>query len=98
MFAMQTVTPLEPLLQRMDHIFYAKKDMLKFFGKTQMYAFNGQVKRDVLIWNRKVILRNPILKNDGPIMKFRTWFKQFYPAEKQDEKPKTCKDFYTLDW
>lgn len=98
MFTMQTVTPVEPLMQRMDHIFYAEKNMIRALAKISGYAFAEQVNRDAVIWNRKVIFKNPILKNDGPIMKFRTWFKQFYPPEESEDRKHTCKQFYQLDW
>lgn len=38
-----------------------------------------QWREDIAIWENKVYLRKPILvKGDGPMMKTRRWFSQFY--------------------
>ena len=43
-------------------------------------AFLRNVREDVPIWDRKQYLPEPaLLENDGPIMDFRAWARQFYP-------------------
>jgi hypothetical protein len=38
-----------------------------------------QFERDLPIWNWKHFLRRPlILREDGPILKYRRWMRQFY--------------------
>jgi 3-ketosteroid 9alpha-monooxygenase subunit A len=40
-----------------------------------------QVNQDIPIWENKVYLEEPTLcDGDGPIAKYRKWFKQFYVA------------------
>lgn len=55
-------------------------------------GFVAQFERDVPIWDNKVLLRKPHLaKNDGPISRFRGWFKQFYPSAEEVEAAKVTR-------
>jgi cholesterol 7-desaturase len=39
----------------------------------------AQYQNDIMIWENKKFLKNPVLvKGDGPMNKQRRWFKQFY--------------------
>ncbi|CAF1378229.1 unnamed protein product [Adineta steineri] len=50
----------------------------------------AQWQRDISIWENKVHKRAPFLvKNDGPILKMRRWYNQFYVSKDEQE---------TLDW
>jgi hypothetical protein len=78
MYILQTVTPIEPLLQRVTHqIFspslvapYAK---LIFLGECLMFE------RDIAIWNHKKYERQPALvREDRAISAYRRWYLQFY--------------------
>lgn len=80
MCILQTVTPIEPLLQRVTHqIFspfllapYAK---LIFLGECLMFE------RDIAIWNYKKFEQQPILvREDRSILAYRRWYSQFYSA------------------
>lgn len=80
MYILQTVTPIEPLLQRVTHqIFssallapYAK---LIFLGECLMFE------RDIAIWNHKKFERQPTLvREDRAIVAYRRWYSQFYSA------------------
>jgi 3-ketosteroid 9alpha-monooxygenase subunit A len=49
----------------------------RFVGWTAMREFN----RDVPIWQNKVVVARPVLcDGDGPIVRFRTWARQFEAA------------------
>ena len=49
----------------------------RFVGWTAMREF----RRDVPIWQNKVVVPRPVLCDvDGPIVRFRTWARQFEPA------------------
>jgi cholesterol 7-dehydrogenase len=40
---------------------------------------NFQIERDIIIWNNKKFLKNPIFtKREKSLVKFRRWFNQFY--------------------
>lgn len=78
MVILQTLTPIEPCLQKLSHYFYGPR-YLAWFIKFTIIAESINVSRDVMIWNSKQFISNPMLpKEDKLIRKFRTWFSQFY--------------------
>ncbi|XP_070494289.1 cholesterol 7-desaturase nvd-like [Chironomus tepperi] len=77
---LQTVTPIEPLKQKLSHYFYAS-GMLGLIMKISIYGETVQVARDAMIWDYKTFVRNPILpKEEKQIKLYRNWFSQFYSA------------------
>ena len=41
-----------------------------------------QLEQDVVIWEKKVYMPRPMLAaSDGPILKYREWYRQFYPND-----------------
>ncbi|KAG7201069.1 hypothetical protein KM043_017613 [Ampulex compressa] len=78
MCILQTVTPMEPLLQRVTHMIFsppllAPYASLVFLGECLMFE------RDVEIWNHKKFERQPILvREDRAILAYRRWYSQFY--------------------
>ena len=54
-------------------------------GLKQIFAGLGpeitrQLEQDVIIWERKTYFPRPMLAaSDGPILKYRKWYSQFYP-------------------
>lgn len=82
----QSVTPIEPLLQRITHRFYSEKKFIHPIGLMVLYGEAIQISRDVEIWNRKCFLSRPnLVKEDIQIKSFRRWFSQFY-SDGQGEK------------
>ncbi|ULT89723.1 hypothetical protein L3Y34_008255 [Caenorhabditis briggsae] len=83
----QTVTPEEPLLQRVRFRIFS--NIPWFFVKFFMTVEAMQFERDVFIWSNKKYIKSPLLvKNDGPIQKHRRWFSQFYT----ENSPRMMKD------
>ena len=75
---LQTVTPIEPLKQKLSHYFYASR-LFGFFMKFFIFGETVQVARDAMIWDNKTFVRNPILpKEEKQIKLYRNWFSQFY--------------------
>lgn len=78
MCILQTVTPIEPLLQRVTHqvfspLLLAPYANLIFLGECMMFE------RDIMIWNYKKYERQPILvREDRAIFAYRRWYSQFY--------------------
>uniref|UniRef100_A0A0N5AQU7 cholesterol 7-desaturase n=1 Tax=Syphacia muris TaxID=451379 RepID=A0A0N5AQU7_9BILA len=73
----QHVTPEGPLMQRSRFVMYSTlpRILANVFMTLEAYQFE----RDIYVWNNKCFIRKPMLvKCDGPIMKFRRWFNQFY--------------------
>ncbi|KAG5678787.1 hypothetical protein PVAND_008424 [Polypedilum vanderplanki] len=90
----QTLTPLEPLVQKLSHYFYAPW-YLAWFVKFLIWGETVNVGRDVMIWNSKEFIKNPLLpKEEKQIKLFRNWFSQFY-----SENSKSFQDAHqSLDW
>ncbi|CAO4379781.1 unnamed protein product [Caenorhabditis nigoni] len=83
----QTVTPEEPLLQRVRFRIFS--NIPWFFVKFFMTVEAMQFERDVFIWSNKKYIKSPLLvRNDGPIQKHRRWFSQFYT----ENSPRMMKD------
>jgi len=75
----QTVLPLSPFLQRVQHIAFAKKWVPRFLIKILLYGLYTQVDLDIPIWNNKLFVDPPLqVKNDGNLSGFRRWYSKFY--------------------
>ncbi|XP_011194161.1 cholesterol 7-desaturase nvd [Zeugodacus cucurbitae] len=75
---LQTVTPIEPLVQKVSHRFYASRALGPII-KILIFAESVMFERDMAIWNHKLFRSTPLLvKEDIGIKKFRMWFSQFY--------------------
>ncbi|XP_068157001.1 cholesterol 7-desaturase nvd [Drosophila tropicalis] len=79
---LQTIIPVEPLMQKVVHRFYGPRWMgplmkIFIFGESVMFE------RDMNMWNHKVYRKNPLLvKEDMSLKQFRLWFAQFYENSK----------------
>ncbi|XP_017845942.1 cholesterol 7-desaturase [Drosophila busckii] len=74
----QTVTPIEPLVQKVVHRFYATRKMSPIL-KILIYGESVMFERDMNMWNQKLYRKSPILvPEDASIKKFRKWYAQFY--------------------
>lgn len=56
-------------------------------GLKQIFAglapeIKRQLEQDVVIWEKKIYVARPMLAaSDGPILKYREWYRQFYPND-----------------
>ncbi|XP_067616247.1 cholesterol 7-desaturase nvd isoform X2 [Eurosta solidaginis] len=91
---LQTVTPVEPLMQHVVHRFYAHK-ALGPLVKIMILAESIMFERDIAVWNYKTFWRKPqLVKEDTSIKKFRKWFSQFY-TENSKSFAEACA---TMNW
>nr|XP_028576239.1 cholesterol 7-desaturase-like [Podarcis muralis] len=91
----QSVTPVQPLMQQVIHRIYFQKNVPAFIAKMVLRAECSQFERDVMIWNHKQYLSKPLLvKEDGAIQRHRRWFSQFYG----EKSPKITSQKESLDW
>ncbi|EDO43280.1 predicted protein, partial [Nematostella vectensis] len=75
----QTLTPQEPLLQKMTHRIFGENMLFTCIAKSFLLAESIQVERDIMVWNHKKYLSKPLLvKEDHLILKHRRWYSQFY--------------------
>jgi len=97
----ETVTPIQPLQQRATHQVFAEKHIPRFIAKFILRGLIFQFERDVPIWNNKTFVRNPmVVKQDGPIAKYRRWFaRNFYSENSEAVAEARRKDTAgSIDW
>ena len=83
----ETVLPLAPSLQRACHVWWCEVSVPLVVAKVVAMSAQRQFDRDLPIWHRKRMLRRPlVLREDGAILAFRRWMKQFYPQESRERE------------
>lgn len=93
-WVVQTVTPLQPMLQKVVHMVYAPI-MLAPYARLTVVGESIMFERDVRVWNYKKYLDNPLLVQEDRLIKgFRRWYKQFYTENSPTYQ--SCKE--TLKW
>ena len=81
-YAIQSITPIEPELQKCLHDIWADWTVPRPLVKLALRSIIVQFERDIVMWNAKTHQHRPMLvKGDGKIMQFRRWFSQFYSKE-----------------
>ncbi|KAK3891943.1 hypothetical protein Pcinc_004184 [Petrolisthes cinctipes] len=91
----QTVTPVEPLRQRVIHQFYSSRFFLAPFSNFVLHSEARHFERDIMVWNNKQYLSQPLLvAEDRFIVRFRRWYSQFY----SENSPKFSFQKESLDW
>ncbi len=72
-------TPTGPLELEMNDYVYAPKGTSRLAIRYILREAHTQFKDDIIIWEQKGYSQKPVIvKGDGPIMKMRKWYKQFY--------------------
>ena len=94
----QYIQTLEPLLQRVVHVFHTERRWLPPFAKLALQGESILLERDIAVWNRKAFLDRPLLAtiDDGLIKRFRHWYGQFYSEHSTSFKDAMNPN--TLDW
>jgi len=91
----QTVTPTEPLMQRVINRFYTSPTVVAPYAKLILWGEILMFERDVMVWNHKMYINRPLLvAEDRTISKHRRWFQQFY----SENSPRFQYQKDTLDW
>ena len=76
------ITPVTSNVQRSSHVLYMETSVPRVVSKFIFKATLIQFERDFMVWNNKRWIRAPMaVKEDGPILKYRRWMKQFYDRE-----------------
>lgn len=76
---LKTFTPIGELKVRMEDHIYAPKGSFRPAINYVVGEASLQFHDDIKIWERKIFQQQPALvKGDGPIMKMRKWYSQFY--------------------
>uniref|UniRef100_T1J9H4 cholesterol 7-desaturase n=1 Tax=Strigamia maritima TaxID=126957 RepID=T1J9H4_STRMM len=91
----QTATPVGPLEIRMVHLFFTRRHIPTLYTNLLMLGESVMFERDVMIWNSKKYISNPILvKEDRLLARHRRWFAQFYT----ENSPRLLGVKETLKW
>lgn len=91
---LQTLTPLGPMEQKLTHSIWTEPGVPTWFAKIFLIGEAMQVERDIMIWNNKTFLAQPLLcAEDKAILQFRRWYKQFY-----SENSAAMGESNVLDW
>lgn len=86
----QTITPVEPLLQKVVHRFYASRSTAPIM-KILICGESIMFERDMSIWNHKMYRSNPLLVlEDSSLKKFRKWYSNFYSANSKSYHQLDC--------
>jgi cholesterol 7-dehydrogenase len=81
MLLIKTFTPMGPLKVKMEDYIYAPRFTFPLSIKYLMGEASAQFHDDINIWERKNYAVKPLLvKGDGPVMKMRAWYSQFYSS------------------
>lgn len=77
----QLHTPLEPLRLETTFRWYADSTMPRLLVFYVVGMWLAQWRNDIFVWeNKKFASKAMLVKGDGPMMRQRRWFKQFYPT------------------
>lgn len=79
--SVQTLTPVDEEKVEICHTYYARRDEARGQGEIEgffdFYASDWEL--DFNLWNHKVFrARPPLAEGDGPIGRYRRWYRQFY--------------------
>ena len=76
----QYVLPLEPLVQKVVHLFYCQRSWWSLYAKAVLWGESILFERDVTVWNSKRYVAKPLAGcEDKLLLRHRRWYSQFYP-------------------
>ena len=58
---LQYVLPVEPMLQKLVHVFYTERSLIPPYAKLILLGESILVERDIRVWNHKMYLDKPML-------------------------------------
>ncbi|KAI5740321.1 hypothetical protein M8J76_002690 [Diaphorina citri] len=91
---LQTVTPVEPMLQKVIHRIYCPPHLF-WYANIVLYGECIMIERDIMVWNHKTYIDKPLLvKEDRTLARHRRWYSQFYT----EHSPRFDFKKDTLDW
>lgn len=94
----QYVLPLEPMVQKVVHIFFTERSWWSAYAKIVLWGESVLLERDIMVWNSKRYADKPLSgQEDVLISRHRRWFSQFYCAKGQGGSSLASTDT-GLDW
>ena len=95
----QYLLPIEPLLQKLVHVFYAEPRWPAPLAKFMLWGESTLVERDITIWNNKMYASKPVFatKEDRLLKQHRQWYSQFY-SENSKKYSNIASNNNILEW
>ena len=88
----ESVTPITANLQRLTNTLWLPRHVPRVYGRLMMSGVVDQLERDLSVWNRKRWLRRPlVVREDGPILKYRRWMRQFFDGNELQQRRDTTR-------
>lgn len=86
---LETHTPIAPMRVQIDLVWFAEPWVPRPLVSYVVGSWVSQLMTDVRIWERKSYAARPmVIENDGPLHRFRQWYRQFYePAHAMGGPP-----------
>ena len=79
----QTHLPVGPLEQQVDFHWFADRTLSRFLVWYVVGNWIAQWRHDIEIWENKAYIEHPTLcRDDGPVVRMRRWYRQFFPDAK----------------
>src|SRR5262249_15134159 len=76
-------TPIAPMRVRIELRWFAEPKVPRPIVSYVVGNWASQLVGDVRIWERKSYAARPmVVENDGPLHRFRQWYRQFYESPK----------------
>ncbi|CAF1604207.1 unnamed protein product [Rotaria magnacalcarata] len=104
-YLFHTHTPTDYMELDVEFRAYVEKKIPRLLNWYIVGNWIAQWRRDITVWENKVFKRAPFLvKNDGPILKMRRWYNQFYLSKEEQEnlaEPLDCPEeiaYLTNTW
>lgn len=84
----QTQLPIAPFEQQVDFTWFTERKVPRLVAWYAVGNWVSQWRSDVRIWESKAFRKAPMLcRDDGPVMRLRRWYSQFYPEMAFDQEP-----------
>ncbi len=85
----QTHLPVAPLEQQVDFHWFADRRMPRLLVWYVVGNWISQWEHDIRIWENKTYTTHPTLcRDDGPVVRLRRWYRQFFPEWQPEAKPR----------
>ena len=97
----QYILPLEPMVQRVVHLFYTEPSWWSLYAKVVLWGESILLERDIVVWNSKTYADKPLTggnSQDVLLVKYRRWYQQFYTAKSQSADSEEDNPPKTIDW
>eukprot|EP00758_Cryptobia_borreli_P008621 Tbor_TRINITY_DN5404_c5_g1::TRINITY_DN5404_c5_g1_i3::g.24743::m.24743/K14938/NVD, DAF36; cholesterol 7-desaturase len=85
MWLIKSVLPVSPFKQYVEDVWFAERSVPRIASKVLAIISKGALEQDRNMWENRIYKQMPILvKGDGPFLRYRRWFDQFYSESSEE--------------